>query len=147
MIWLLLRRYWPVVAILAALGAIWVWHIGEVRQARKEGYAKATSEYQAELRKREAGYAKERERSEHDWQTQVADLQRRAITIRPAPIRLCVNAPSVPAESAAAGPDDPARERGHGLQAGPDIGRDLLVYAVECEHYRRQLKAIQDWVR
>jgi hypothetical protein len=43
--WLiLLRRFWPYLAALVALGALWAWHASKVHQADRAGYARAVEE-------------------------------------------------------------------------------------------------------
>lgn len=48
MIWILLRRFWPVLAAGAAIGALLIWHDLQVRAARAEGRAEIRAEWAAD---------------------------------------------------------------------------------------------------
>src|SRR5688500_14780204 len=44
---LLLKRFWPAIAVTLALLAGWLWHVSEIKEARADERAKVTAKYQA----------------------------------------------------------------------------------------------------
>ena len=148
MMWVaLLRKFWPVLAVLGALLGAWLWHAKEVRKAVINERQRVTVLYQAamqvEMRERE----KIREGVNREWERKVESLNRRSLSIDPGVIRLYVNAPSVPFSEPTGESASPASGGGSDLPVGPDIGRAALVLATECERDREKLISLQDWAR
>jgi hypothetical protein len=143
-IWLtLLRRFWPYIAAAGLCIAIALWHLAQVRQAHREGYKAAQIEYEARLvKQREEQFTKHQE-SEREWQNELADLQRRSVTVLSQPVRLCVSSPSLPAADTVTGSADASPGGRHAVQAGGDLGPALREYGEDCERMRRQLKQAQ----
>lgn len=84
----------------------------------------------------------------HDSVERTALDQRLIVNLSsPQPIRLCEPAPTPAASPATPSGSDGARDDGHVLQAGPDIGPALHVYGRDCERIRQKLTALQEWVR
>jgi hypothetical protein len=139
----LLRRFWPLIAGAVAIFGLWLFVVAQLRQAHREGYKAAQIEYEARLvKQREEQFTKHQE-SEREWQNELADLQRRSVTVLSQPVRLCVSAPSLPAADTVAGSADASPGDRHAVQAGPDIGAELVRYGTDCERMRRQLKQAQ----
>lgn len=158
---LVLPRYAPAVAITLLLAAGWFCHRTQVNEARHAGYNAAAADYRA-AQEIEAGKARakeQRDRAASDeasqrWEKDRAQLQSEIdhlVGSQRVSVRMCrpvAAAASVrpasadPGESfdAASGPID-------ALQARPDIGGALVLYAGECERYRQQLKSLQEWVK
>jgi hypothetical protein len=70
MILLLLKRFWPYLAVAFALLALWAWHKGEVKDAYNEGVA-VTEDAQAEVI---AHRMYENEKREHELALTIAKL-------------------------------------------------------------------------
>ena len=140
----------PYIAGAFALIALIAWHKSQVHQADSAGYARAMAEVKAERDTERALNEHKREVAERDYQTKVSELETRVdqLLSRPEPaIRMCKpSADQVRVPNTARGVDDRAAER-PAVQPGPDIGPSLLVYGRDCEAIRRQLTALQEWVK
>ena len=140
---LLLKRFWPLLAGAALLGGAWLWHVAKVHEADAAGYERAKDEYTTAFAKqREADMQKHQEQA-REWRRELVDIQARSITVLPAPVRLCVSPPSLPAADPAPGATDASGGGKHAVQAGEDLGPALRAYGAECERYRRALKSAQ----
>ena len=152
----LLSKFWPHLLSTALLAGAVLWF----SHARyRAGYEAAEARMAEEVRKAEsatrAAEAKARaitEAKDSEWQTERNNLQERitGLLANPAPaIRLCRPASrrDVPAVPAATGESDgAAAEREPALQAGGDLRPDLVRFGGDCERFRSQLSALQDWV-
>lgn len=154
-----IKENWKLLLIAAALVAagFWIRSYGKAQCERCR--AQIMSELQEQLDKANARVAAaealadqisrqkdiEFQEERNALRDQIAELQSRREPVRlcrPAPGR--VEAAGVP--GAATEPDAADGRGEHGLQAGPDIGDDLVRYAGECEGYRQQVNALQDWI-
>jgi hypothetical protein len=157
----LLKELWPAIAVAVLLVLVGLY----LNSRDKAAAARATAALQSEYRKnldyanaRTAAAEKRIREANHQadmkWQGQVNELQNQNAELlsRRQPVRVCrESAPSGP-EGARAGvapaqPDAAAGGGGHGVQAGADIGDQLVQYATEAERYRRQLISLQGLVR
>lgn len=154
-----LARYWRVVAILLALGAVLIAIQRCTANAEHRGYQRARDDMSIEVNKANARTAalEQRQRAQSDaaaaaWEKQREDLQSRVdslLTVTRPVVRLCrepraapVSQPASPAGSF----DDPAGGRIDAVSLGPDIGGAAVLLAGECERYRAQLSALQAWI-
>lgn len=129
----------------------WGRHDGRTLEQGRSAVAMAKAE------ERIAGIERARDKAtkeiDDDWKPKAAALDARIAALSAVdlePIRLCVpRRDTGPAEVpvAAGQPDGPAVEPGSGVQAGEDIRPALLVYAADCERWRGQVGAWQDWIR
>lgn len=161
MIWLAFARKYAWVLAVAALVAIVLYSISAaLNRAEQTGYERATAEMTERVSKANAETAalEQRQRAQsaraaQAWETQRDELQSqvdRLLTITRPSVRLCKPAREVPVPSAAdsAGRIDDGAERSiDAVQVGPDIGSAAVLLAGECERYRRQLSALQAWVK
>jgi hypothetical protein len=145
MTWLKLAPYIGVLLLLGGLGA---WHLSKVRAADRAGYARAMEEVRKERDTEKALYEHKREVAERDYQTKVSELETRVdhLLARPPVVRVCHQPSEVRVPKAASGADAAADTR-PAVQAGDDVGRDLVLYGRDCEATRRQLTALQGWIK
>lgn len=144
MMWLgLLRRFWPYIAACVALAAVYAWHAAQIREADQSGYKRAVAEYKTKLAEQRELDIRKHQESEREWQSQLADIQRRSVTVLSQPVRLCVSAPGLPAADPVAGTADAGPGRGSTLQASGDLGPALREYGEDCERFRRQVRQAQ----
>jgi hypothetical protein len=155
-----LLRYGKVLAISVAVAAVLVGINRCCAYHERRGYDLATAEMSAKVSEANARTAaleqRQREQSQkaaQAWEIERNELESKVAGVlagqRPV-VRLCKPAPSggtVPGAAAAtASADEPAKARVDVLLAGPDIGVPMVQYGAECERYRAQLKALQEWV-
>jgi hypothetical protein len=162
MIWAigpLLRRFWPVLAAVG-FGLLWWWSWQRgMHQAEQRGYDKARGEMAAQVAQANAETAalEQRQRVQSQqaaqaWESKRNELQGQVNTLlaRGVSVRVCkpvASASPLPGASpATASPDDAARGNVGAVQAGPDVGTQLVQLGAECERYRQQLKSLQDWI-
>jgi hypothetical protein len=146
MTWLKLAPYIGFLIVLSGLGA---WHLSKVRAADRAGYARAMNEVRIERDTEKALYEHKREVAERDYQSKVSELETRVdhLLARPPVVRVCKPAADqVRVPEAGAGPHA-AADTGPAVQAGDDIGGDLILYGRDCEATRRQLTALQGWIK
>lgn len=154
-----LAKYWRVLAVAGGLAALLTLYSCQLDKAEQRGYERATAEMSArvaianaataalEQRQRiqseQAAVAWESKRNE--LQGQVDDLLRRGVSVR-----VCKPAASAAPLSGAgtttAGTDGPAGRALDAVQAGRDVGTELVQLGAECERYRQQLIGLQSWV-
>jgi hypothetical protein len=144
--WLKLAPY-ILGALLLAGG--WTWHASKVRQADRAGYARAMDEVRRERDTEKALNEHKREAAARDYQSNIDSLQARvdALSARPPVVRLCKPAADKVRVPEATGSADAATDTGSTVQAGADIGGRLVLYGRDCESTRRQLTALQDWIK
>jgi hypothetical protein len=145
----LLRRFWPFIAGALLLFLLWSWHASKVDAADRAGYARAMRVVEAERAAEKARTDRIREETERAYQSKVSELETRVdqlLARGEPPIRMCKSAGEVRVPEAPGGTDDRAEGR-PAVQPGPDIGPSLLVYGRDCEAIRRQLTALQEWIR
>lgn len=162
MIWLALaKRYAAPIGILVAFGLAYSYHLCAMNGAKRAGYRAAQAEMAAEVAIANQATAKinaENQRkadlAAQQWESQRNALESQVSSLlsKPHPaIRLCKPAASggqVPGTATAA--TSPNGQPAGGLDAvrlGDDIGRAAVVLAGECERYRQQLSALQEWIR
>jgi hypothetical protein len=144
--WLKLAPY--IVAALVLAGGI-AWHASKVRQADRAGYARAMDEVRRERDTEKALNEHKREAAARDYQSNIDSLQARvdALSAHPPVVRLCKPSADSVRISKTAGSADAATDTGSTVQAGADIGGPLVLYGRDCESTRRQLTALQGWIR
>ncbi len=158
----ILQRYALPIGVVLAIGVAYVYHRVELRDAQRAGYAACRADADDQMRRANDAYrkqeAEEREISRlHDvahqeaqsaLQSQIQSLTAaRSVDIgrlrncatagRPAP----AGAPKPTSE-----PNGATEPREHGVQAGKDLGRELVYYAGTCEQYRQQVISLQAWI-
>jgi hypothetical protein len=161
MIWLtLLRRYALPLGVLVVIGTAYAYHRVELNKAHRAGYAAATAEMAARVAKAnaetEALEQRQRiqsQRAAQAWESKRNELQGQVDTLlaRGVSVRLCkpaaARAVSVPgATRTATSADDSAGRDVGAVQAGSNIGTQLVQLGAECERYRQQLSELQSWV-
>lgn len=143
--WLVLvKRFWPLIAGAVVLLGVYLWHLSAVSSARHEGYAKAQSEFAAQLeRERELRRVIDEEtRREYE---QALDKVRAdaARELRGRSIH-CVLGPADPVR---AGRDPSAVPSGtadqYALRADVDLRPQIVRVGETCEQLRQQLIAIK----
>jgi hypothetical protein len=139
----------PYIGVLLLLGGLGVWHLSKVRAADRAGYARAMNEVRIERDTEKALYEHKREVAERDYQSKVSELETRVdhLLARPPVVRVCKPAADqvrVPEAGAGA---HAAADAGPAVQAGADIGGELVLYGRDCEATRRQLTALQGWIK
>jgi hypothetical protein len=154
------RRYWRVLAVSAAVAITLVLVSRCTDQAEQRGYDRATSEMAARVlaanAETEALEQRQRIQSQQAaqaWESKRNELQGQVddLLARPPVVRLCKPAAASPAPVSGAGPatarpDDGAGRPVDSLQAGRDVGTQLVQLGAECERYRQQLSELQAWV-
>lgn len=145
---MLASRSWPIlgaclVFVVALAGTYW---LGRHQEANAQAAALLKQTQRAQIAEASLRQ-KALEIDARDNAMRSALDQRLIVNLaRPQPIRLCEPAaPREPAASAPAVEHDGAGERGHVLQAGPDLGPALHVYGRDCERIRQKLTALQAW--
>jgi hypothetical protein len=152
MIWLdMLKRFWPFILGALVIVSLWNWHLSEVDQADRAGYARAMIVAEAERSAEKLKTERRREETDRAYQTKVSELETRADRLlagkQPA-IRMCVGTIAVRVPENAGVADDTAERGGSDMRTSQDpLNGSLLVYAKRCEEDREKLKAIQGWIR
>ena len=134
-----IKVYAYLAAALALAGGLWYVHHLQVKAARVDAAEAMVTNLQQSLRKANAAS-----------QAYQADLTRlNAERSKPLSVRLCrpVRAPAAPAGSDAAAPEHVGEAPAVDSVAGPDIGDQLLEYAIDAEANALQLERLQEWVR
>jgi hypothetical protein len=162
-------RYWRVLAGAAVAAVLLAWISnkvnGALEDAERRGFelcrsqaTAAAAEAEKATLEREADQRELNRTTDIHWQEVQRDLQSRVDQLTAARsvdlgrLRECASArapgadPSAGGAAAAAEPDGGAGQRGHDLQAQPDLGIELVRYAGECEGYRRQVSELQSWI-
>lgn len=150
-----LARYWKVLAIVAAVGLVLVLYRHQIDSAYDRGYEAATAEMaervaqaNAQQAARDAQARKAFQANESRWIGERSALQNQITALAGrVSVRVCRPAASSGelsgAGAAASRAGGTGESRFHDVQAGPDIGAAITVFAGECESYRRRLKELQ----
>lgn len=139
----LAKRFWPAIVGTLALLAAYLWHVGEIKEARADERQKVTLAYQKALQdvitKRE-----ERLSEVHaKYEAQINRLsQSVAIELRGAPIRMCNYSVSVPAPEDTRAPVESAGGEST-VRASRNLRPELVRRGEVCEQLRQQLIAIR----
>lgn len=137
----LLKRFWPAAVGMAALLAGWLWHVGELREARADERQKVTLAYQKALQDVITKRAETLREVEAKHAQEIERLSERVnIHLSGPPIRMC-NAISVRA------PEDPGTLAGSAegestRRADVDLRPAIVRRGEVCERLRQQLITI-----
>jgi hypothetical protein len=139
----LLKRFWPLLLGAGLLIGAWLWHAGQIREARQDERRKITYKYQKALQdvitRREERIGEVRE----SYEAKINRLsQSVAIELRGAPIRMCSHAVSVPAPEGASGPAGSPAGESTGSPSR-DLRGEIIDAGQRCEKMRQQLIAIK----
>lgn len=139
---LLLKRFWPAIAGVLVLLALYGWHVGEIREARADERAKVTAKYQAAHKLLIERHVERLGQTREKYANRIEQLsQSVSIELRGAPIRMC-NTISVRAPEGASGPAGSA-EPGPTVQPSVDLRGQIVRVGETCERMRQQLIAIR----
>lgn len=162
MIWLAFARKYAGVIAGAAVVALLLYGLNRaLHRADLRGYDRARGEQAAQVvkanaitAKREAEARRASQIQSAQWESTRSELQNqigRLLSQPRAAIRLCkqpAGGGQLPGATSAAGrTDDRTGAAINDVSSSPDIAGAILVYGGDCERYRRQLSALQDWVK
>ena len=145
--------YWVSAAVVFA-ALLWAVHT-----LREQGRAEIRAELEPRLAAAESALDHERasrkraEEASNAYQREIADLRIAPVDVPV--VRLCRYAGPVPAagnparepDAAAAGTGSDAGATSGDPAPGPDIGPDLMRFALRCDEISAQLRALQSWLR
>jgi hypothetical protein len=139
---LLLKRFWPAIAVTLALLAGWLWHVSEIKEARADERAKVTAKYQAAHKLLIERHVERLGQTREKYANRIEQLRQSvSIELSGPPIRMC-NAISVRAPEGAGGPvSSPAG--GPTVQPSVDLRPRIVQAGETCERMRQQLIAIR----
>jgi hypothetical protein len=144
--WLKAAPY--IVGVFLIIGLI-AWSKSKLDEAWHIGYRTAMNEVRIERDTERALYEHKREVAERDYQSKVSELETRVdhLLARPPVVRVCKPAADQMRVPEAGARPHAAADAGPAVQAGADIGGDLVLYGRDCEATRRQLTALQGWLK
>jgi hypothetical protein len=150
----LLLRYAPHAALALGVALLAVFTVHTLREQGRNEIRPQVERLETALAAEKADRARA-ERASDAYQSEMALLRSRADSRAAArsPVRLCLDAPAVPASGQAAQRTDGAatetrrddRPTGGDLEAGPDIGAELYALAAVCDAEIAKLRALQGW--
>lgn len=145
MMWLaLLKRFWPLLAGALALVAVCVWHVSEVRQARRAGYEQAHHEFTAQLERERQLWRQIEQETRDGYQSEIDQLRKNAARERRGPAIRCVLDDKVRTAGDSGGTASSSTD-GHAVRADVDLRPEIVRVGETCEQLRQQLIAIKAW--
>lgn len=142
----LAKRFWPAIVGTLALLAAYLWHVGEIKEARADEREKVTLAYQKALQKALIDQERISREASSNYQDELGRILGSPL---PAPvIRVLYNAPTDPVSITVSGSDE-ARQAGGVLPeaATRDIGPELDALMREADACSAQLRALQEFDR
>jgi hypothetical protein len=147
MMWLaLLKRFWPLLAGVLLLVAVYAWHVSEVRQARRAGYEQAHHEFTAQLERERQLWRQIEQETRDGYQSEIDQLRKSAARERRGPaIRCVLDDKSKVRIAGDSGGIASSSADGHAVRADVDLRPEIVRVGETCEQLRQQLIAIKSW--
>jgi hypothetical protein len=151
LVWPVLKRLWPVLALFLVGLSLAAWGHSRYAAGEAAGRAQVQSAWDARVRAQEDEAARLKAKADETVKGYEDEIQK--LRDRPVPtrvVRLCrpANPGNVPDARAARAADGAGAGTGVVSEsAGPDIGADLYGLAKEADEIAARLRALQDWNR